>query len=142
MRKSELTSNQLRDLNIFNLILEHYGWRDEQETEKRMDTGEACNPEGMRAYVNRYHYLQARFHGPINMISLYMEDMQQHDTVQMHFLFDKQPERILEWIGQVGESLSMDNYSGMIREADDRCEMILLEVSETEIYEVKPSANA
>ncbi|RMG58786.1 MAG: hypothetical protein D6722_23165 [Bacteroidetes bacterium] len=142
MRKSELSQTQLRDLNVFNLLLEYNGWVDERDTEKRMDAGESMNPEGMRAFYGPRQYLQMRFHAPINMMSLFLEDQQQDETIQVHFLFDSQPERILEWMIQVANDFSLDTYPDLLREADGRCEMILLEVSETEIYEVKPSTKA
>lgn len=141
MRKSELSQTQLRDLNVFNLLLEHHGWADERDTERRMDAGEAMNPEGMRGFYAPKHYLQLRFHAPINMMSLFLEDQQQDETIQVHFLFDDKPERIIEWLARVADDFSLETYPDLLREADGRCEMILLEVSETEIYEVKPSTN-
>ena len=40
MRKAEMTKPQLRDLNVFNLILESHGWVDQDDIEKRLDNGE------------------------------------------------------------------------------------------------------
>lgn len=142
MQKCELNPQQQRDLNVFNLILEHRGWTDTQETELRLDLGESVNPEGYRVLHTKQAVLQARFHAPVNMISLRILDFQYEDKVQFHFLFDEKPERILEWMAQVGEELSIANYPELLKMANGKCEMILLEVSESEIYEVKPPTNA
>ena len=64
MRKAELTSTQLRDLRVFNLILDHNDWIDLNDTEKRMDMGENVNPEGLRETYSAHVVLQARFHAP------------------------------------------------------------------------------
>ncbi len=141
MRKAELTKTQLRDLNVFNLILEYQGWADQQEIEKRLDAGELVNPEGIRVKSGQNAMLQARFHAPVNMISLRITDLSSDEKVQFHFLYDDRPERILEWISEIGDQLSLDTYPDLLKQADDKCEMILLEVSDTEIYEVKPPAS-
>ena len=138
MRKVEMTKPQLRDLNIFNLILESNGWVDQDDIEKRLDNGETVNPEGLRMISGQSAILQARFHAPVNMISLRITDLLIDERVQFHFLYDDRPERILEWIVSVTDQLSMDTYPDLLKTANGRCEMILLEVSDTEIYEVKP----
>jgi hypothetical protein len=142
MRKTDLSPAQLRDLGIFHLILEHHGWDDPWDTESRLDAGERVNPEGVRGLRNGNGYLQARFHAPVNMISLMATDTHREGKVQFHFFFDKKPERILEWIGEIGQTISLDNYPDLLKKAGGRCEMILLEVSDTEIYEVTPPAGA
>lgn len=142
MRKADLTATQLRDLSMFNLILECDGWIDQFDTEKQFDAGELVNPEGLRVAHDRGITLMARFHAPVNMISLRITDVNQEDKVQFHFLFDNRPERILEWLVEVRASLNLESYPELLKEADGRCEMILLEVSETEIYEVKPPTSA
>lgn len=138
MRKAELTETQLRDLNIFNLILEYQGWTDQQGIEKRFDAGEMVNPEGIRVKSGNNVILQARFHAPVNMISLRITDTYLDEKVQFHFLYDTKPERILEWIVDISDELALDNYPELLKQANGKCEMILLEVSDTEIYEVKP----
>lgn len=142
MRKAELTKTQLRDLQIFNLILESNGWMDQEEVEQRLDAGELVNPEGVRIINGRHAVLQARFHAPVNMISLRITDVFLEEKVQFHFLYDERPERILEWMIAISDALSLDNYPELLKQADGKCEMILLEVSDTEIYEVKPPTNA
>ncbi|MEZ4776061.1 MAG: hypothetical protein R3D00_22990 [Bacteroidia bacterium] len=142
MRKAELTPTQLRDLNIFNLILESNGWADYDDTERRFDANQMTNPEGYRIVHHQNTTLEARFHSPVNMISLRISDVFLEDEVQFHFLFDEKPERILEWMVQVNNDLSLDTYPELLKRADGKCEMILLEVSDTEIYEVKPPASA
>ncbi|MEM6264332.1 MAG: hypothetical protein AAGI38_17595 [Bacteroidota bacterium] len=138
MRKEDLTSQQIRDLNIFNLLLECDGWVDDEDVENRLDQGEDVNPEGVRNCANGKARLLARYHAPVSMISLRISDLLSKEKVQFHFLFDDRPERILEWLVQHSDELSMENYPEVLKEANGRCEMILLEVSESEIYEVKP----
>lgn len=140
MQKSDLSKEQLRDLNVFNLILEHHGWTDDEELEALLDAGEVVTPEGYRATSQRGVLLEARYHAPVNMISLQISDQLGGENVQFHFLFDNKPERILEWITQIYEDLTLDTYPEILKQADGKCEMILLEVSDTEIYEVKPPA--
>lgn len=138
MRKAELTPTQLRDVNIFNLILDYHGWADFENTEKRFDANELVNPEGYRVTHHHHTTLEVRYHAPVNMISLKINDINLDDEVQFHFLFDDRPERILEWMVEVSDSLNLETYPELLKEADGKCEMILLEVSDTEIYEVKP----
>lgn len=138
MRKADLTATQLRDLSLFNLILDCDGWMDQLDTEKRFDAGELVNPEGLRVAHGQGITLLARFHAPVNMISLRITDIHKDERVQFHFLFDNRPERILEWLVEVKTKITLETYPALLKEADGRCEMILLEVSETEIYEVKP----
>ena len=142
MRKTELSPTQIRDLSVFNLLLEHHGWVDHMDTEKRLDAGEMVNPEGLRETYGSQLVLQARFHAPVNMISLRITDTLLDDKVQFHFLFDDRPERILEWMVSVCDELNLDTYPELLKKAEGKCEMILLEVSDTEIYEVKPPASA
>ncbi|RMG23364.1 MAG: hypothetical protein D6730_14600 [Bacteroidetes bacterium] len=138
MRKAELTELQLRDLNVFNLILECHGWIDQQGIEKKLDAGELVNPEGIRVKSGKNAILQARFHAPVNMISLRITDLYLDEKVQFHFLYDEKPERILEWMTEISDDLSLETYPELLKQANGKCEMILLEVSDTEIYEVKP----
>jgi hypothetical protein len=140
MQKLALNPQQSRNLGIFHLLLEHYGWEDLHETESRMDAGESLSPEGSRTLRRRSLSLQARFHAPVNMISLLIAEQNQPGRVQIHFFFQNQPERILEWIGQAGASLDLETYPEWLQRSGGICDTILLEVSDTEIYEVKPSA--
>ena len=138
MRKGDLNATQLRDINVFNLILDCDGWVDQGETEKRFDAGEQVNPEGLRVIVRNNTRIQARFHAPVNMISLRITDIYRNENVQFHFLFDNRPERILEWLTSAKNELTLETYPDKLKDANGCCEMILLEVSDTEIYEVKP----
>ncbi|MEM7659269.1 MAG: hypothetical protein AAF399_24320 [Bacteroidota bacterium] len=142
MKKSQLSNTQLRDVNVFNLLLEYNGWDDCEDTEYRLDSGEHITPEGCRTYTKSGVILESKFHAPVNMISLAIIDAMADETVQFHFLFEDRPERILEWITEIQADLTLQNYPELLKTTKDRCEMILLEVSETEIYEVKPSAQA
>jgi len=141
MRQSEFNPTQARDWRLFNLILETYGWDDFDDTEWRMDQGEICTPEGYRSRRNGYSILEVRYHAPVNMISLRVTDTSSQDNIQLHFLYDDRPERILEWIVAQQEHLDLDSYSSLLKNAQQQCEMILLEKSDMEIYEVKPSAS-
>ena len=140
MRLSEMTASQAKDLSLFNLILECYGWEDPTDTEGRLEAGENVKPEGFRIWRQGGLMLQARFHAPVNMISLSMIDSLRREKVQFHFIYDHNPAPILEWLVSVMESFNMDTYAELIKDADGKCEVILLEISESEIYEVKPSA--
>lgn len=103
-----------------------------------MDSGLNVNPEGYRVISGDNTILQAKFHAPVNMISLSITDLYLEEKVQFHFLFDNSPERILEWLVSISDQLNMDTYPDLLKHADGKCEMILLEVSDSEIYEVKP----
>ena len=140
MKKLELTPAQLRDLNIFYVILECNGWEDLEDIETRFDQGEKVSPEGQMNRVCGQTELRAQFHAPVRMVSLRVTDLFLEEQVQFHFLYESQPEQILEWIVAHAESISLDNYPQLLRQAEQLCAMILMEVSDQEIYEVKPSA--
>jgi len=137
-----MNPSQLRDLQVFNLLLEHHGWEDPGQTEQRLEQGEDLKPEGARVIRNHSLTLLCRFHAPVNMISLSLIDLLSREKVQFHFLYTEEPERILEWIVGVSDNLDLDNYSQIVKKSQVDCDMILLEISESEIYEVKPSAQA
>jgi hypothetical protein len=142
MKKSELNKTQKRDLDVFNLLLEYHRWDDSWGVEEDMDHGEDGNPEGYRCLSRSGLLIEAKFHAPVNMISVSVTDVMLDEQVQFHFLFDDRPERILEWIVSMGETLSMENYPELLRTTKGKCEMVLVEVSDTEIYEMKPPAEA
>ncbi|MEO1448379.1 MAG: hypothetical protein AAFV07_02565 [Bacteroidota bacterium] len=142
MRKGDLSSNQLKRLNLFHLITEAYGWEDPHDTEVRMEAGEDLNPEGYRIFRKPGLCLEALFHAPVDMLSLRLSDLHNKERVQFHFLFDHKPERIVEWVVSVADELDINTYPELLQEANGKCEMILLEVSDTEIYEVKPPTKA
>ncbi len=140
MRKCDLSTDQLLHLNIFNLILEFAGWDDLHDTEKRFDAGQMVTPEGNRCLESEGNRLEARFHAPINMITLRVTDTRRNRVAVMHFLFDKSPERILEWIRDQGPTLAVDNYERLLASAEGRCELTLIETPEAESFEVRPSS--
>ena len=142
MEKYNLTNTQLKDLGLFNLILECDGWADTEEHEKRLDRGENVKPEGRRVRSNGQAILEAQFHAPLNMISLRINDVNKADQVLFHFMYDTRPERILEWLVENSQTLCMETYPESFMRLDGKCEMILLEVSKNEIYEVKPPKSA
>lgn len=140
MQRSDMNDSQRRDWQLFNLLLESYGWEDIDDTEWRMEQGESCTPEGHRARRHGHTLLEARLHAPVNMISLRLSEPQHNpDNIQLHFLYDDRPERILEWIVAHAEQLTIEAYQPLLSSAQRQCEMILLEKSDMEIYEVKPS---
>ena len=140
MRKTDLTPNQLRDLSIFYVILEHHGWDDTEGIELLFDAGEKTSPEGQLSIINGHTELRAQFHAPVRMVSLRITDIILEDQVQFHFLYEDHPESLLEWICEHAQELSLDTYPERLKEAEKLCAMILMEVSDQEIYEVKPSA--
>lgn len=140
MRKNDLTDTQLRDLNIFYVILEHHDWVDHEGIEARFDAGEKVSPEGQLSTVLGHTELRAQFHAPVRMVSLRITDMILEDQVQFHFLYEKNPEILLEWMCSNAENLTLESYPDFLKEAEALCAMILMEVSDQEIYEVKPSA--
>lgn len=142
MQKRDLTSTQLKRLSRFHLIMEAYGWEDPQDTESRLEAGEDLNPEGYRVFQRKGLHLEALFHAPVDMLSLRMSDLNRKERIQFHFLFDHKPEPIIEWVVSVAEELDIDTYPELLQAANGKCEMILLEVSDTEIYEVKPPTQA
>ncbi len=140
MRKSDLNRDQLYHLSLFNLILECHGWEDVADTELRFDQGELVAPEGNRSFANGNSILEARFHSPINMVTLRVYNNERSQFVTFHFLFDNRPERILEWIAAEGNLLDIENYRNKLKHTEGLCEMTLLEISQSEIYEVRPPA--
>ena len=140
MRKREMTAFQLRDWSVFHLILEAHGWEDLEETERRLDRGELMKPEAMRSCWMGHLWLTARYHAPVNMISLQLADLQADEKVQGHFLYDGKPDRILEWIVSKAKGLVIRDFEQQVTCAQPHCEMILLEKSDLEIYEVRPEA--
>ena len=140
MRKQELTASQLRDLNIFYVILEHHGWEDTEGVEYQLDAGEKISPEGQLTQAFGQTEIRAQFHAPVRMISLRISDLFLEEQVQFHFLFESNPEVLLEWIVANAHELTLDSYAQLLKSAEKLCAMILMEVSDQEIYEVKPSA--
>lgn len=140
MRKQDLTATQLRDLSIFYVILEHHGWVDHEGIEARFDAGEKVSPEGQLFTISGHTELRAQFHAPVRMVSLRITDIILEDQVQFHFLYEKNPESLMEWMCNHAEELTLESYPALLKEAEKLCAMILMEVSDQEIYEVKPSA--
>lgn len=140
MRKQDLTATQLRDLSIFYVILEHHGWVDTEGVELQFDAGEKVSPEGQVSKIYGQTELRAHFHAPVRMISLKITDLILEDQVQFHFLYEKNPESLLEWMCEHSAELTLESYPDLLKDAEKLCAMILMEVSDQEIYEVKPSA--
>ncbi len=139
MRKQDLTPAQLRDLTVFYVILEHHDWEDTEGIEQRFDAGEKVSPEGQLTRVFGQTELRAQFHAPVRMVSLRIADLFLEEQVQFHFLYESNPESLLEWMMANAEALTLDSYPDLLKKAEKVCAMILMEVSDQEIYEVKPS---
>jgi hypothetical protein len=142
MHLVDLNDTQTRDLNLFNLILEAHGWDDLEETEKRIEAGENLCPEGKRTINYSSTKLEAEFHAPLNMITVQIRDIVDHEQIRFYFFYDEKVERILEWLVAVSEKLNMESYIECLKEVFGKCEMILLELGKDEIYEVKPPDTA
>ncbi|MEM9985890.1 MAG: hypothetical protein AAF804_12440 [Bacteroidota bacterium] len=142
MKLNEMTQSQIQDWKMFHLILEAWGWEDVEDSENRLEGGEMLKPEASRLMIHSWATLEARYHAPVNMVSLRIGETTGEDTLQAHFLFDNEPQRILEWIADHGPQMSLESFEEDIRSAEGSCEMILFERSNMEIYEVKPSPRA
>lgn len=140
MKKIKKTT--VKDIDLFHLILEAYGW-DEIKADSKIDAHLFHNqPEAVYNYSTRHTKMVIKFHEPLNMISLWIEEVKNtKQNVQLHFMYDEHPERILEWIAKVSHELSIDNYPTLLKDAKGKCEMMLLELSNSKMYEVIPPAN-
>lgn len=125
---------------MFHLILEAYGWEDLENTEAQFEADQSMKPEAARVLRLSQVELEARYHAPVNMISLRIWGREEGE-LQAHFLYDHRPERIIEWIVQQARDFYPEKFEEQIKEARPYCEMILFEKSNTEIYEVRPGAN-
>lgn len=125
----------LKDIDYFSLILEAYGW-DEKKGHTQMKL--ATQPEASYTFATATTHLEAKFHEPLNMISLCIRDIARQQNVQFHFMYHEQPQVILEWIAKVSPELSIDNYPIVLKGAAGKCEMILLEMEGNKMYEVIP----
>lgn len=140
MKKIKKTT--VKDIDLFHLILEAYGW-DEIKTNSKTDVHLFHNqPEAVYAYNTRHTKMVIKFHEPLNMISLWIEEVKNRkQNVQLHFMYDEHPERILEWVAKASHELSIDNYPVLLKDTKGKCEMMLLELSNSKMYEVIPPAN-
>lgn len=136
-----MSAQQMKDWNMFHLILEAWRWEDLEETERRFEAGEMLKPEATRILRRDNMKLEARYHAPVNMLSLKMTDFSRDEMLQAHFLYDDHPERILEWMVATADQVVTDNFEDIVRSANGNCAMILFERSNMEIYEVKPGAS-
>ncbi|MEO0899027.1 MAG: hypothetical protein AAFY71_21625 [Bacteroidota bacterium] len=134
-----MTKTQLRDLQMFNMILECHGWADPSYTEEKLESGQSVKPEGLQVFRNDRAHLIAKFHAPINMIDLSILDNKRKSSVHFHFIYDQAPEKLLDWMVGIAAELDMESFSALIRGAEGKCDMILMEKSEKEIYEFKPA---
>ncbi len=136
-----MSAQQMKDWNMFHLILEAWGWEDLEETERRFEEGEILKPEATRILRQRNQELEARYHAPVNMFSLKVTDFVQNEELTAHFLYEDLPERVLEWIVCSADQVVTENFEEIARSANVNCSMVLFERSNMEIYEIKPSAS-
>lgn len=141
MRKSELTLQQQRELEIFSLILECDGWEDPDGVEARMDRGDYVNPEGVRIYTEENQVFEAQFHAPVHMITLSLLDKSLQRKIGIFFLYSNRPERILEWITLARKKLTIANHQELIRSAQKICPTVLVLESSPEDAILKPTGN-
>ena len=138
MKKSQLTSSQLKDLNLFILILECHGWEDYLETEKQLNEGKDVNPESVFICREGSISLEVQFHAPVQMISLSISDHSLRQKVDLFFIYEQQPELILEWIVTVKGKVELNNYKELLHASSEICKTILVAESSAEHIELKP----
>ena len=138
----KLQTTPIKDIELFHLILEAYHW-DEVKTDTSTDANLYSNrPEATYNYATRNTQMVVKFHEPLNMISLWVADVRNpKQTLQLHFMYDEQPQRILEWIAAISDELTLDNYPILLKKARGKCEMMLLELANNKMYEVIPPTN-
>ena len=138
MKKSQLTKTQLKHLQHFHLILECDGWVDYLSVEEQLEAGKDMNPEGVMSIREEALILEAQFHVPVQMLSLSISDKRLRQKVDIFFLYDQQPEGILEWIVQVRKELNIHTYRTLLNEHKHICKTIFLAESNAENVELKP----
>ena len=138
MKKSQLTETQLKHLKHFNLILECDGWVDYLSVEDQFEAGKDMNPEGVMSIREESLILEAQFHVPVQMLSLSISDKRLRQKVDIFFLYDQQPEPILEWIVSVRSDLNIHTYRNLLNQHKDICKTIFLAESNSEHVELKP----
>ena len=126
----------VNDIDLFHLILEAYNWDEvSYSDDKALYGGKA---EATYAFSTKNALFEAKFHEPLNMISLHLQDIFRQQTIQFHFMYSEKPELILEWIAQEAGNITFDNYPLVLKKAAGKCEMILLELDNKKMYEVIP----
>ena len=138
MKKSQLTKTQLKHLQHFHLILECDGWVDYLSVEEQFEAGKDMNPEGVMSIREESLILEVQFHVPVQMLSLSISDKRLRQKVDIFFLYDQQPETILEWIVQIRKELNIHTYRTLLNEHKDICKTIFLAESNAENVELKP----
>ncbi len=127
---------KLNDIDFFHLILEAYNW---DEVSDKGNEGLYCTKAEAAYHFSTTNALfEAKFHQPLNMISLRLQDIFCKQGIQFHFMYSEKPELILEWIAQEAENITLENYPIVLKKAAGKCEMILLELDNHKMYEVIP----
>ncbi len=126
----------LNDIDLFHLILEAYNW--DEVSYIGDNTLYSSKAEATYAFSTKNARFEARFHQPLNMISLQLQDVFRKQTIQFHFMYSEKPELILEWVAQEAGNITFDNYPIVLKKAAGKCEMILLELDNKKMYEVIP----
>lgn len=132
------TKKTVNDLDLFYLILEAYGWESPSKREEDSYLESYNRPEAILLYSTREAILEACFHQPLNMISVKIRDIYKKNHILFHFMYDDKPERILEWLAAQSDNLSFETYPKLLKKAAGKCEMILLELADNQMYEVIP----
>ncbi|MFN0200832.1 MAG: hypothetical protein ACKVTZ_04900 [Bacteroidia bacterium] len=135
------TPTRVTDIELFYLILECYGWECPSSSDLEECNIRFNNPEAILAFSSRKTILEIGFHEPLNLMSLRISDVFRKQSVLFHFMYNQQPEKLLEWFAAVSEELTLENYPELLKQASSKCEMILLEVNNQQMYEVIPPHN-
>lgn len=132
--------NKVSDIDLFHLILEAYCW-DELKYSEAEASVYGSKAEATYIYSTKSARFEAKFHQPLNMISLHLQDIFRKQGIQFHFMYSEKPELILEWIAQEASNITLENYPTVLKKAAGKCEMILLELDNNKMYEVIPPAS-
>lgn len=129
------TSHKLTDIDLFHLVLEAYSW----DLVAHAAAQGSRQAEAVYEYATRTTTFVTSFHQPLNMISVQVKDTVEGSRfIQLHFMYDEKPERILEWLVAVADKLTMENYHELLKGTQGKCEMMLLELANKKIYELIP----
>jgi hypothetical protein len=135
MRISDLRPSQLRNMKVFNLLLEYAGWEDVEEVEKRLDSGESVEVIAQQMTCFQGMVLEARLHGFRNCILLDVLDTDSGKQAEIQLYFTEQPDRLLEWLTSHAAILNLQNYAQCLADVAPHCERILVE-AESLVYEI------
>lgn len=138
MKLTQLSETQVKQVNLFNLILECDGWVDEDSVEGRLQEGQDVSPEGKMSIRTDHVILESQLHIPVQMISLSITDRVLKHKVDIFFFYDENPEWVLEWMVSARDQLNLDNFQQLLERNLNICRTILLAETTAESIELKP----